>query len=169
MSEQSVSITQLLDTFQLFDKNKDGSISSSELRSACEKLHMPINEIKMKELFQSRSSISFDEFCRIMQDYGQYAHDAYFQETFRAFDRNSDGYITAKEIKKTMKDLGEPLTDKQAKDMLKTADVNGDGKLSQEEFRILFDYITQHTTTPPITPNYDKKRSLDSPFKTQTD
>ncbi|CAF4567640.1 unnamed protein product, partial [Rotaria sp. Silwood1] len=139
------------------------------LRSVCQKLHMPINETKMKELFHNRSNISFDEFCIIMQEYGQYAYDAYFQETFRAFDRNSDGFITAKEIKKTMKDLGESLTDKQAKEMLKTADVNGDGKLSQEEFRILFNYITQHTRTPPLTPIPEKKRTLDSPFKTQVD
>ena len=58
-----------------------------------------------------------------------------------------------KEIKKTMKDLGEPLTDKQAKEMLKTADLNGDGKLSQDEFRLLFNQITQHATIPPRTPS----------------
>ncbi|CAM4780140.1 unnamed protein product [Rotaria magnacalcarata] len=153
MSEQTINITQLLNTFQLFDKNKDGSISSSELRSACEKLHMPINESKMTELFQNRSSIAFEEFCHIMQEYGQFAQDAYFQETFRAFDKNSDGFITAKEIKQTMKDLGEPLTDKQAKEMLKTADLNGDGKLSQDEFRLLFNQITQHAAILPRTPS----------------
>ncbi len=31
MSEQSISLTQLLDTFQLFDTNKDGCISSNEV------------------------------------------------------------------------------------------------------------------------------------------
>lgn len=109
-----------------------------------------------------------------MQDFGQYSHDAYFDETFRAFDRNSDGYITAKEIKKTMKDLGETLTDKQAKDMLKAADANKDGKLSQDEFRVLFTYITQQATTPPVTPqpstpsNALKKR-FSNPFKSQTE
>lgn len=114
---------------------------------------MPINEAKMQELFQSRQSITYEEFTQIMQEYGQYAHDAYFQETFRAFDRNSDGYITAKEIKKTMKELGETLTDKQVKDMIKVADANGDGKLSQDEFRILFKYITQQASLPPRTPS----------------
>jgi len=153
---------------------------------------MPIDEKKIQDLFQNCDSITFDEFCRIMQDFGQYAHDAYFDETFRAFDRNSDGYITAKEIKQTMKDLGEPLTDKQAKDMLKTADANRDGKLSQEEFRVLFNYITQRSTTPPIspapttppissssttppisssptTPTSGKKRRFSNPFKSQTE
>jgi len=31
MSEQTINLTQLLDTFQLFDKNKDGCISSNEV------------------------------------------------------------------------------------------------------------------------------------------
>jgi Ca2+-binding EF-hand superfamily protein len=34
MSEQTISLAQLLDTFQLFDKNKDGCISSSEVRNS---------------------------------------------------------------------------------------------------------------------------------------
>jgi Ca2+-binding EF-hand superfamily protein len=113
---------------------------------------MPVDKKKFKDLFQHRNNISFDEFCHIMQDFSPQSHDAYFQETFRAFDRNSDGFITAKEIKKTMKELGEPLTDKQAKDMLKTADSNGDGKLSIDEFRILFNYLTQFTVSPSISP-----------------
>jgi Ca2+-binding EF-hand superfamily protein len=106
-----------------------------------------------------------------MQDFGRHARDAYFNETFRAFDRNSDGFITAKEIKKTMKHLGEPLTDKQAKDMLKTADSNGDGKLSRDEFSTLFNYITQQAITPPISPlpTTDNKKRLSSPFKPQTE
>lgn len=128
----------------------------------------------MKNLFHNRHNITFDEFCRVMQEYGQYAHDAYFQETFRAFDRNSDGYITAKEIKKTMKQLGETLTDKQAKEMLKVADTNGDGKLSQEEFRILFNFITQQASTPPLTPsaassNNENKNYFINPFKPETE
>ncbi|CAF0857204.1 unnamed protein product [Adineta ricciae] len=151
MSDQQINLTQLLDTFQLFDTNKDGAISFSELRSACQKLQMPVDKKKLKDLFQHRENISFDEFCRIIQDSGRHSHDAYFQETFRAFDKNSDGFITAKEIKKTMKELGETLTDKQARDMVKTADSNGDGKLSKDEFRILFNYLTQFTMSPSIT------------------
>jgi len=174
MSEQSINLTQLLDTFQLLDVNKDGEISSDELRSACQKFNIPIDEKKLKDLFENCNGITFDEFCRIMQDFGQHARDAYCEETFRAFDRNSDGYITAKEIKKTMKDLGEKLTDKQAKDMLKVADANRDGKLSLDEFRTLFDYITQQATTPPIspaplTPSNGHKRGFSNPFKPQTE
>jgi len=111
---------------------------------------MPIEKKKLKNLFQHRNNISFDEFCRIIQAFSSQTHDTYFQETFRAFDKNSDGFITAKEIKKTMKELGERLTDKQVKDMLKIADSNGDGKLSEDEFRILFNHLTQFTTSSSI-------------------
>jgi len=145
-TQQQINVTQLLDTFQLLDKNKDGEISCKEFRSACDKLHIPIDKNRLKEIFQHRRNISFDEFCQIMQQFQCQSDDAYFQETFRAFDKNADGFITAKEIKKTMKQLGEPLTDKQVKDMLKTADTNGDGKLSKEEFRNLFDRLTQFMT-----------------------
>jgi len=31
MSEQTLNFTQLVDTFQLFDKNKDGCISANEV------------------------------------------------------------------------------------------------------------------------------------------
>lgn len=170
MSEAALTATQLLYTFEMFDKNKDGCISADELRSACQKLQMSVDERRIREIFQQRESIKFDEFCRIMQDFGQHAHDAYFHETFRAFDRNDDGFITAKEIKKTMKDLGETLTDKQAKDMLKAADANRDGKLSREEFRTLFNYITQQATTPPLSPSVSTSTNgrMINPFENET-
>ncbi|CAF1121691.1 unnamed protein product [Adineta ricciae] len=174
MSDQTLNLTQLLDTFQLFDKNKDGCICANELRAACQKLQLTIDETRMRDLFRTRESITFDEFRQIMQEFGQHAPDAYLHETFRAFDHNADGFITAKEIKKTMKRLGEPLTDKQAKDMLKAADTNQDGKLSLEEFRTLFNYITQQATTPPLSPiapapNTPSKKRFSNPFKSQTD
>lgn len=135
---------------------------------------MPIDDSKLKEIFQTREMIQFDEFCQIVKDCGQYAHDAYLHETFRAFDRNSDGFITVKEIKQTMKDLGEKLTDKQAKDMLKVADANRDGKLSLDEFRSLFGQITQKITTPPLsplssTPGSARTSRSSNPFNVQTE
>ncbi|CAF2736995.1 unnamed protein product [Rotaria sp. Silwood2] len=163
MGDQAINIAQLLDAFQLFDTNKDGCISFDELRAVCQKLQMPMDTTRLKCAFQNRDNISFDEFCRIMQDYNSNSNNAYFQETFNAFDKNADGYITAKEIKRTMKELGERLTDKQAKTMLKSADSDGDGKLSKDEFRTLFNHLAQFTnstlTTPPFTNALDKPDS----------
>ncbi|CAF1294531.1 unnamed protein product [Rotaria sp. Silwood1] len=165
MGDQRFTFAQLLDAFQLFDTNKDGSISFDEFRSVCQKLQMSSDITRFKNRFQNRDNISFDEFCRVMQDYNSNSNsnDAYFHETFNAFDKNSDGYITAKEIKRTMKELGERLTDKQAKTMLKSADADGDGKLSKDEFRSLFNHLTQFTnptlTSPSQSNTIDKRDS----------
>ena len=116
---------------------------------------------RLKDLFPRGHRISFEEFCRVMQDFTPSpTSDAYFHETFRAFDRNSDGFISAKEIQRTMKDLGERLTYKQAKEMLKVADRNGDGKLSREEFRILFNQLNEYAQSPPHSPNESSASSF---------
>ena len=107
------------------------------------------------DLFPSGHSISFDEFCQVMRECPPPTPTAYLQETFRAFDKNADGYITVKEIQQTMKELGEPLTSKQAKEMLKAADLNGDGKLSMEEFELLFNQLTQSPPLSPALPSND--------------
>lgn len=112
---------------------------------------MPVDKTRLKDFFPSGHSISFDEFCRLMRDCPPPTPTAYLQETFRAFDKNADGYISVKEIQQTMKELGEPLTSKQAKEMLKAADLNGDGKLSMEEFRLLFNQLAQ---SPPVSPSF---------------
>ena len=128
---------------------------------------MPIDRMNLSGLFQDRDGISFDEFCRIVQDNCSHVHNNYFHETFRAFDKNSDGYITAKEIKKTMKELGEPLTTKQAKEMIKIADISQNGKLSEEEFRKLYDHLTQFKDSPS-TPTFHSQ-TTDDPDKNEYD
>lgn len=92
-----------------------------------------------------------------MQQHQPTRADELCQEMFRAFDKNSDGFISVKEIKQTMKDLGERLSTKQAKEMLKAADANGDGKLSKEEFRLLFDRIRQFSFPTNETNNGERE------------
>lgn len=48
----------------------------------------------------------------------------------RVFDKNSDGYITADELKHVMSNLGEKLSDEEIGDMITEADLDGDGKVS---------------------------------------
>lgn len=115
---------------------------------------MPVDKNRLKDLFSHGHRISFEEFCQVMHSFTPSPTvDSYFHETFRAFDKNSDGFITVKEIQRTMKELGERLTYKQAKQMLKEADLNGDGKLSREEFRLLFNQLNEYAHSPPQSPN----------------
>jgi calmodulin len=54
------------------------------------------------------------------------------RESFRVFDKNGDGYITASELRQVMLTLGEKLTDDEVNEMIREADVDGDGKVNYE-------------------------------------
>ena len=50
------------------------------------------------------------------------------------FDRNKDGYVDAKELKKVTTTLGQRLTNEEVDAFMAEADLDGDGKLNYEEF-----------------------------------
>ncbi|MCQ2816093.1 MAG: EF-hand domain-containing protein [archaeon] len=46
-----------------------------------------------------------------------------FKEAFEIFDKDKDGYITAKELKDIMKNLGQDPTDAELQDMINEVDI----------------------------------------------
>ena len=50
------------------------------------------------------------------------------------FDRNKDGFVDAKELKKVTTTLGQRLTNEEVDAFMAEADLDGDGKLNYEEF-----------------------------------
>lgn len=50
----------------------------------------------------------------------------------QVFDKDGDGFISAKELRQVMTNLGEKLTDSDVEDMFAEADVNGDGKIDYQ-------------------------------------
>ncbi|KAH9491997.1 hypothetical protein Btru_029596 [Bulinus truncatus] len=56
------------------------------------------------------------------------------QETFRSFDQNGDGVITAREFRSAVAKLGQNLSDAEVAEFLRSVDKDGDGVISYEEF-----------------------------------
>ena len=48
------------------------------------------------------------------------------------FDKDSNGYITASELKYVMHNLGEKLTDEEVDEMIKEADLDGDNQINYD-------------------------------------
>ena len=75
--------------------------------------------------------IEFDEFlpmmCRKMKEV--YLAEV-LRETFKIFDKDSNGYINASELKELMEKLGEKLSDEEIEKMIAEADLDEDGKVS---------------------------------------
>jgi len=56
------------------------------------------------------------------------------KETFKVFDKDGNGLISAAELKQVMNSLGENLSDDEAKEIIREADLDGDGQINFEEF-----------------------------------
>merc|ERR1719331_1449497 len=80
-------------------------------------------------------TIEFPEFLELMKQKATEDDDAdTIREAFKIFDRDKDGFISTKELKKVTTMLGQQLTKEEVEEFMKEADVDGNGKLDYDEF-----------------------------------
>jgi len=89
----------------------------------------------------SQVSLTFEDFIsiiKVVQD-----QDRQLREKFNFFDKNGDGKISKKELKKSLTQLKEKHDSKTIKMMMKDADLNGDGEIDFDEFKAIMMVDTQ--------------------------
>jgi len=81
-------------------------------------------------------TIDFQEFVAMMTKHMKSPHDEEreLRDSFRVFDKNGDGFISAAELRQVMATLGEHLSEEEIREMITEADVDGDGRVNYEEF-----------------------------------
>lgn len=135
---------EIKEMFELFDKNKDKSISVDEMGKALRAMgfNMTHKQIKtaIKQIDANKNGkVEFGEFRNFMlrqykeQD-GDEDQQKQIRQAFKVFDRDGNGYIDKKELRRALKSLGEPLSESELSMMMSDADINGDGKIDYEEF-----------------------------------
>merc|ERR1711974_427313 len=125
------------EAFDEFDTDGSGAISHKELMGAMgqnptedELLNM-ILEVDL----DGNGTIEFPEFLELMKQEATEDDDAdTIREAFKIFDRDKDGFISTKELKKVTTMLGQQLTKEEVEEFMKEADVDGNGKLDYDEF-----------------------------------
>ena len=126
--------------FSLFDKERDGTISTRDLGTVMRALGQTPLEFELQDMVKEvvpdcNGTINFSEFLtiltRIMKDANP---EEEMRDAFRVFDKDGNGFISAAELKIVMTKLGEKLTDEEAEEMIRGADVDGDGQINYEEF-----------------------------------
>ena len=135
-------IAEIKETFLLFDKDKDGSISTNELKSVMNSLGFSPTSDELVEYINEADkngdgTIDFDEFLKLMQKRGtsnSAESDDELVAAFKTFDLDGNGFIDRDELSQVMRNLGEKLTEEEIDEMMKEADIDGDGQICYEEF-----------------------------------
>jgi calmodulin len=133
-------ITECREVFDLFDKDKDGSITTKELGDVMRALGANPTNTELQEMIaevdkDNSGKIEFNEFldlfARKMKDPDT---EEDLIEAFKIFDKDGSGSISASELRHVMTTLGEKLTEEEADEMIREADTNGDGYIDYVEF-----------------------------------
>lgn len=141
MSEREVK--DLKAAFSLLDKNCDGRVNASELKSMMETLGISVSDDYIEEILKRATQsgeglISEEEFMQFMSKQSHAANADEAMEdlvaAFRVFDKDQNGYITRDELRQGMEMIGEPVTESSIDAMLLVADIDKDGKINYEEF-----------------------------------
>ena len=132
---------QYQDTFEMFDKDKDGTIMAKELANVMETLtgeKPSLDEINsmIKEVdLNSDGKIELEEFITLMM---KNSPDTQQEEevinAFRVFDKEGNGLIQTDKLKHIMMTIGDKMTEDEADEMIHEADIDGDGTINYEEF-----------------------------------
>merc|ERR1711936_995988 len=104
------------EAFDEFDTDKSGTISPEELLGVLRAMGQNPTEDELLNLvlevdIDGNGTIEFDEFLSMMKKKAsEVDEEADLREAFKIFDRDKDGYISMKELKKVASMLGTMLT-----------------------------------------------------------
>jgi len=130
----------LKETFDMFDKDKNGLINAVELGNILRSLGYEIDEQEPNQLVQEFDSnednfIDFNEFLQIIEKRGKYRElEEELFEAFKIFDKEGKGLIPTSEFKHYMLTLGERMSDDDVDEMIKDADPLESGFISYKDF-----------------------------------
>merc|ERR1719430_585374 len=140
-------VKEAFDEFDTFSKDKSGTISPEELLGVLRAMGQNPTEDELLNLvlevdIDGNGTIEFEEFLSMMKKKAsEVDEEAELREAFKIFDRDKDGYISMKELKKVASMLGTMLTKEELDEFMAEADADGNGKLDYDEFvKMLLEY-----------------------------
>eukprot|EP00091_Calanus_sinicus_P011139 TRINITY_DN2533_c0_g1_i1.p2 TRINITY_DN2533_c0_g1~~TRINITY_DN2533_c0_g1_i1.p2 ORF type:complete len:165 (-),score=62.98 TRINITY_DN2533_c0_g1_i1:78-572(-) len=128
------------EAFDEFDTDGSGAISSEELLGVLRAMGQNPTEDELLNLvmevdIDGNGTIEFEEFLNMMKKKAsENDEEADLKEAFKIFDRDKDGFISMKELKKVASMLGTMLTKEELDEFMAEADADGNGKLDYDEF-----------------------------------
>ncbi|KAM7540624.1 hypothetical protein Aperf_G00000027436 [Anoplocephala perfoliata] len=135
-------LEELREVFALFDRDHNGFMSLSELKTMMKQFNRACTTDEAKEIFSNLDKnhdgrIDFREFATLMQPLVEESKDEDFLQriAFNFFDKDGDESITTAELKQVLRNLHLKLTDSEVDEMINEADLDRNGAISFDEFK----------------------------------
>jgi calcium-dependent protein kinase len=130
-------VSYLREVFETLDENGDGCLSKEELTKGMQATHLTQDDIEhLMELDSDGSGeIDWTEFLAAAIDMQKIRKKEVIENTFRRFDVNGDGEITAAELAEVLaSDDAHAISAEKIKELMDEADADHNGSISYEEF-----------------------------------
>ena len=133
-------INEFKEAFEIFDKDKDGYITTKELGDIMKNLGQTPSEAELQDMINEvdidgNGTIDFKEFLGLMaRKMRDNDSEEELIEAFKVFDRDGNGLISNVELQHVMTSLGENVKMDEADKKIKEADLDRYGYINDEEF-----------------------------------
>ena len=130
-------IAKVKNTFSLYDKDGNGTITTKELGTVMRSLGQNPTEAELQDMINEvdadgNGTIDFPEFLTMMaRKMKDTDSEEEIKEAFRVFDKDGNGFISAAELRHVMNNLNEKLTDEEVDEMIREADIDGGMKMKR--------------------------------------
>ncbi|EGG21852.1 calmodulin-like protein [Cavenderia fasciculata] len=126
------------DAFNLFDKDGDGKISTSELGTVMRSVGSNPTQAELKDMIKEVDDgsgfVGYQQFVQLMGRKTQFSDsEADIKLAFKVFDKKGNGYANVQDLKHTLTSIGEKLTKEEFDNMVKDAKIV-DGQIHVDEF-----------------------------------
>mmetsp|Transcript_26354 Transcript_26354/g.27414 ORF Transcript_26354/g.27414 Transcript_26354/m.27414 type:complete len:155 (-) Transcript_26354:44-508(-) len=138
-------VTDIRDTFEILDGDKDGFISIKDLGETMTKLDSTVRSSDAQELVNEFESDNmdfktFEAFWHMKLNEALLENDHF--KLFDFFDRDRNGLVEAGDLIVGFNALGAKMTEEEADEMILEADLDGDRLLDKEEFARMLQAIS---------------------------
>ena len=139
-------------TFEDFDKDKDGLVTLDEIRLHLLEVGEGASENELQHLFgkadkNSDGKIDKNEFKELVEllrgKEGPHNMNPDLVKVFEQFDTDHDGLITKEEVRSTLRAIGKEISDPDLDSCFNESDSNMDGKIDITEFSNLIAKLKQ--------------------------
>ncbi|KAJ7357784.1 hypothetical protein OS493_023261 [Desmophyllum pertusum] len=142
-------ILEYLEVFQYFGQDKNGRISTKQLRIAMRMVGLNPTDNQIQTLINEKEYdgdgfIIFSDFIKTMEEYKKCDDTDDLVMAFSVFDPENKGFVEAKELKKTLLRL-KGIAKEEIEDVLEAANLEDDRRIYFEEFsRLLVPLINRN-------------------------